>query len=401
MSKALVILTDGMADEPLAELGGKTPLEYAHTPYMDAIAEKGASGTFLSLPAGFPTSSDVANMSVLGYDLAQGYCGRGPLEAVGCGIEMGDQDVAFRCNLVYADGDVLADYSAGHIPAADADVLIKALKAEFDCPDFTFHSGVSYRNLLILHGADFSPELIYHKADAAHGMRIPDILLQPGDASREAAHTAEVVNQLMLRARPLLAAHPVNRGKKNPANMIWAFSPGYRPKLEPFAEKYGMRGAIISAVDVIFGLGAAAKMDLVRVEGATGFIDTNYEGKAAAALAALADHDFVYVHVEAADECSHIGDLKLKLQAIEDIDRRLIGPLWNELAQDGATFAVLPDHPVPVKKQVHTREPVPFAICGAHIQADTLTCYSETAALTGGAGYLTEDAFMRLVTGIE
>jgi 2,3-bisphosphoglycerate-independent phosphoglycerate mutase len=400
MAKTIVILTDGMADEPLAELDGKTPLEHGHTPHMDAIAAAGASGTFFSLPAGFPTSSDVANMSVMGYDLAKNYCGRGPLEAVSQGIDLGPHDVAFRCNLIHADGDTLIDYSGGHIDNDLSRQLISALKDEFDCDDYTFHPGVSYRNLLICHGPQFSDQVNYHKADAAQGMRIPDILLTPADDSDAARNTCEVLNDLTLRSRALLESHPINQSLKVAANSIWPFSPGGAPSLRPFAEKYGVSGAIISAVDVIFGLGACAGMEIIRVEGATGFLDTNYEGKAEAAVAALDEHDFVYLHVEAADECGHIGDLKLKLQAIEDIDRRLVGRVRQLLGDRDVTLAVLPDHPVPIRLRVHTRDPVPFIVAGSHIEPDDISVYSETQAPLGSLGMLQGDEFMRLVINV-
>jgi 2,3-bisphosphoglycerate-independent phosphoglycerate mutase len=238
--KTILILTDGMSDEPLPELDGKTPLEHAVTPHMDAIAAAGASGTFRSLPDGFPTSSDVANMSVMGYDLATSYCGRGPLEAVSQGITLAPDDVAFRCNLIHADGQTLVDYSGGHIEQPDARQLMTDLAAEYNGADYSFHSGVSYRNLLILHGSQFCDRVEYHKADAAQGMHIPDIMLQPADDSAEAKHTAEVVNELTLRTRPFLENHAVNAGRSEPANMIWAFSPGPAPSLPSFHERYGV-----------------------------------------------------------------------------------------------------------------------------------------------------------------
>jgi 2,3-bisphosphoglycerate-independent phosphoglycerate mutase len=404
MTKTVLILTDGMADEAIAELGGKTPMEYAETPNMDAIAESGASGTFFSLPEGFPTSSDCANMSVMGYELAKYYCGRGPLEAVAQGIELKPGDFAFRCNLINVVGDVLTDYSGGHVEDAVAKELMAAIKAEFDSELCTFHSGVSYRNLVVLHGDQFTDNVEYRKADAAQGERIDDILLKPADDSPEAKHTAEFLNDLTLRSRAILENHPANAGRKSPANMIWPFSPGPNPTLPSFEEKYGTSGAIISAVDVIFGLGKCADMELVHVDGATGFIDTNYEGKAEAAVDALKRHDFVYLHVEAADECGHMGDLKLKLQAINDIDKRLVGHLRKKLAEEfpdePVTLAVLPDHPVPLRLRVHTREPVPVAICGPHITPDAVRVYSEPAASAGSLGLMKGDEVMKRILGL-
>jgi 2,3-bisphosphoglycerate-independent phosphoglycerate mutase len=400
MSKTVLFLTDGMADLPLPELAGKTPLEYAPTPWMDTIARTGACGTFLSLPDGFPTSSDVANMSVLGYDLATCYTGRGALEAMSQGLDLQPDDVAFRCNLIHADGDTLVDYSGGHIEQADSTRLIAALKAAFDCADYTFHPGVSYRNLLILHGPQFSPHVLYEKPDASQGLHIPDLLLKPGDDSAAARHTAELLNDLTLRSREVLANHPVNRGRVAPANLIWPWSPGRRPAMPAFREKYGVSGAVISAVDVIFGLGVSAGMDIVRVPGATGFVDTNYEGKADAAVQALRDHDFVYLHVEAADETSHMGDLQLKLQAITDIDKRLVGRVMQQLQGETVTYAVLPDHPVPIHQRIHTRTPVPVAISGPHITPDHCQVYSETVAPTGALGHFRGDELMKRILNL-
>ncbi len=398
MNKTILILTDGMADDPLPELGGKTPVEYADTPNMDWIASEGASGTFLTLPEGYPTSSDVANMSVLGYDPAQHYTGRGPLEAFSQGIEMNAEDSAWRCNLIHADGDTLEGYSGGHINNADAKCLIEGLGEEFNCDDFTFYSGVSYRNILMLHGDKFSTNLNYEKPDASQGKKIEDLLLKPADNSPEAKFTADFLNDLMYKTRPFLEQHPINKTRSQSANMIWPWSPGKKPNLPSFKQKYGnISGAIISAVDVIFGLGKCVGLEMIKVPGATGFVDTNYEGKADAAVAALEDHDFVYLHVEAVDECSHLGDLDLKLKAVEDIDKRMIGRVREKLAERDITYAVLPDHPVPVRLRIHTRDPVPFAILGNHIKKDRCSCFSEVEAKHGSLGYLTGDSLMKLI----
>jgi len=364
--KAVIFLPDGMADEPLEELNGKTPLEAVETPAMDSIAARGVNGTFLTLPEGLPTSSDVANMSVLGFYPEKNYPGRGPIEAVSQGIPLGDDDVAFRCNLVYASTDgVLRDYSAGHIDNKTAARLMADLQEQFGNDDVTFYPGVSYRNLLVLHGKKFSPMVNYFKPDSSQDIAIASLPLTPADDSPEATYTVEFLNRLDALAAAFLAAHPLNAGKDAPANRIWPWSPGKRPNLTAFSDLYeGRRGAIISAVDVIKGIGKCAKMTVIEVPGATGFIDTNYEGKAQAALAALVDHDLVYVHVEATDECSHLGDLKLKMQAIRDFDARIVAPVLKALEGKPINFAVLPDHPVPIKLRKHTRTPVPLAICG-------------------------------------
>lgn len=400
MSKTVLFLADGMADEPLEELGGKTPLEYAHTPHMDKIARIGASGTFLSLPKGFPTSSDVANMSVLGYDLAKFYPGRGPLEALSQGIELKEDDIAWRCNLITVKNSLIEDYSAGHIDNTVSSQLMEFLQKELGGEKISFFPGVSYRNLLILHGKEFSDKIDYAKPDSSHGENVHDIALKAQEKNAE--YTVEFLNNVIAKASELLAAHTLNQGKDSPANYIWPWSPGKRPAFPKFSDKYaGRKGAVISAVDVIFGIAKCAAMDTIKVEGATGFIDTNYEGKAAAAIKALEDHDFVYLHVEAPDECSHIGDLKLKIKAIEDFDSKIVGPVMSQLDAKNSVFAILPDHPVPIKLRKHTRIPVPVAVCGPHIKPDGIMTYSEKNAPSGSLGPMKDDQLMKLLLGLK
>ncbi|MBO4648833.1 MAG: cofactor-independent phosphoglycerate mutase [Lentisphaeria bacterium] len=400
--KAVVFLADGMADEPLAELGNRTPLEAVDTPCMDQIAARGASGTFLSLPEGFPTSSDAANMSVLGYSLAQFYPGRGPIEAVAQGIELAPDDIAWRCNLVNVRDGILKDYSAGHISNEVSIPLMNALQERFGSEDVTFYPGVSYRNLLVLHGKKFSANIDYHKPDSSQDEPVSELGLTALDDSPEAAYTVKFLTELQQASFDFLSAHPLNRGREVPANLIWPWSPGRKPHFVSFSEKYaGKKGAVISAVDVIFGIAECAGMDVIRVPGATGFIDTNYEGKAQAALEALKDHDLVYLHLEAIDECSHLGDLKLKQQAISELENRIIAPVMKALEGRGVTFAILPDHPVPLHLRKHTRTPVPVAICGEHIRPDAVTVYSETAAPHGSLGAMSGEQFMRKVLNLS
>ncbi len=402
MSKAIIFLADGMADEPIDSLGGRTPLEAVDTPAMDSIAARGASGTFLALPEGFPTSSDAANMSVLGYNLAKFYPGRGPIEAVSQGIALADDDIAWRCNLVYVDEQgILVDYSAGHIDNAVSSRLMRDLQQEFGSAEATFHPGVSYRNLLVLHGNKFSANIDYAKPDSSQGEHINDLRLKALDSSPEAAYTVAFIEELDRRAAAFLARHPLTQKVKNPGNRIWPWSPGHRPSFTPFSEKYGGKtAAVISAVDVIQGIGKCARMDVIQVPGATGFIDTNYDGKAQAAIEALKSHDMVYLHVEAIDECSHMGDLELKMRAIRDFDRKIVAPVMAACG-DQVTYAVLPDHPVPLALRAHTRTPVPLAICGPGITPDGLAQYSEKLAPQGGIGALKEDEFIRLVLGLK
>ena len=400
--KAVVFLADGMADEPLEELGGKTPLEAVDTPAMDSIAARGVNGTFLTLPEGLPTSSDVANMSVLGFYPERNYPGRGPIEAVSQEIPLAEDDVAFRCNLVYISSDgVLRDYSAGHIDNEVASKLMADLQEKFGNDDVSFFPGVSYRNLLVLHGRKFSGKVNYFKPDSSQDIPVADLPLTPADNSPEAVYTVEFLNRLCALAAAFLAAHPLNAGKAAPANGIWPWSPGKRPNLAPFGEAYpGRRGAVISAVDVIKGIGKCAKMTVVEVPGATGFLDTNYDGKVKAALAALVDHDLVYLHVEAIDECSHLGDLKLKMQAIKDFDSKIVAPVLKALEGKPINFAVLPDHPVPIKLRKHTRTPVPLAICGPDFEPDEVRQFSERLAPTGKLGFLKGNELVKKLLGL-
>ena len=338
--KAIIFLADGMADSPLDELGGKTPLEYAHTPAMDRIAAAGVNGTFLTLPAGLPTSSDVANMSVLGFHPENNYPGRGPIEAVSQDIILGPEDVAFRCNLVYVSPDgILKDFSAGHIPNDRSHALMEALQQRFGSDEVSFHAGVSYRNLLVLHGKRFSDRINYFKPDSSQELPLAELRLSPADATPEAAETVKFLIGLEEEAAKFLAAHPLNAGLEVPANRIWLWSPGRRPRLPKFGDVYsGRRGAIISAVDVIKGIAKCTDMAVIDVPGATGFLDTDYAGKAAAAIKAIRDFDLVYLHIEAIDECSHIGDLKLKLRAIEDFDAKIVVPVLDALQKIHNTF---------------------------------------------------------------
>ena len=400
--KAVVFLADGMADEPIAELNGKTPLQAVPTPWMDTIAKRGASGTFLSLPDGFPTSSDAANMSVLGYSLAQFYPGRGPIEAVAQGIELAPDDIAWRCNLVNVRDGILKDYSSGHIENEISAQLMAALQKRFGSDDVTFYPGVSYRNLLILHGKKFSANIDYHKPDSSQDEPVSELGLTALDQTPEAAYTVRFLTELQQASFDFLSAHPLNRGRAVPANMIWPWSPGRKPHFVSFSEKYaGKKGAVISAVDVIIGIAECAGMDVIRVPGATGFIDTNYEGKAQAAIEALKDHDLVYLHLEAIDECSHLGDLNLKKQAIAEFENRIVAPVMKAFEGKGVTFAVLPDHPVPLHLRKHTRTPVPVAICGDHISPDAVQAYSEADAPKGSLGFMNGEQFMRKVMNLK
>ena len=397
--KAIVFLADGMADEPVEALGGKTPLEAVDTPCMDSIARNGASGTFLTLPEGFPTSSDAANMSVLGYDLASFYPGRGPIEAVSQGIKLGPDDIAWRCNLVTVEDGILRDYSAGHISKERAKAFMDALAERFNSDKVTFYSGVSYRNLLVLHGAEFSADVDYFKPDSSQDLPVSELRLKA--KSPAAQHTVEFVEKLLAEAAAFLAEHPLNQEGGVPANWIWPWSPGHKPSFPGFSGKYaGRSAAVITAVDVISGIAKCAGMDVIPVPGATGYLDTNYAGKAEAAIRAIEDHDFVYVHLEAIDECSHEGDLSLKMRAISDFENKVVRPVMTALEGRDLTFAILPDHPVPLHLRAHTRTPVPVAICGPHIVPDSVQRYSEKDAPGGSLGFMHGEEFVRKVLNI-
>lgn len=392
----VVFLGDGMADEPVPALGSLTPLQAAKTPAMDTIARMGRSGTLLTLPDGYPTSSDVANMSVLGGDLATELCGRGPLEAASQGIEMGADDVVFRMNLVSVAPDgTLADFSGGHVGADEQHEAIALLNAEIadnwqgsEGESVRFFAGVSYRNLLRLRGKAFTgTDVACDKPDDNSGNPVAEHL--PRAKSPAGEYTADVLRDIIARASSVLAG----RG----ANGVWPWSGGKAGAIHSIPQRYGIRGAIVAAVDVINGLGRAMGLDVIRVEGATGYIDTNYEGKADAALKALADgYDFVYVHIESTDEVSHARDLSLKIKTIEDFDSRLIARVLGR-APSGTAFAVLPDHPVPLSIGRHTRTPVPVAVWQPGVEPDSVMRYSEIDAPHGALGAMKGSDLMDLL----
>ena len=386
--KTVLFLGDGMADEPIESLGGKTPLEAAKTPWMDKIAKDGRSGTFLTLPDGFPTSSDVANMSVMGGDLATELCGRGPLEAASMGLNLGPDDVAFRMNLVTVNDDgTLKDFSAGHIGAAAQREAIALLNERIGSEKVKFYAGVSYRNIVVLSGPEFSAAVAYDKPDDNQGNPVAEHLPRAKAPEGEAA--AAALRDIIAQAAVVL--------KGRQANGVWPWSGGKAGAIHSIAARYGIRGAVVSAVDVINGLGRVMGLDVIKVPGATGYIDTNYEGKADAAIKAIEEgYDFVYVHIESTDEVSHEQRLDLKLKAIEDFDSRLIGRVMAKLG-DGAAYCVLPDHPVPLRLGKHTRTPVPFAVYQPGNTPDAVASYGERTALNGSLGALKGGALMDLL----
>jgi 2,3-bisphosphoglycerate-independent phosphoglycerate mutase len=398
--KTVVFLGDGMADEPLPQLGNRTPLQYANTPAMDSIARDGVCGTMLTLPAGYPTSSEVANMSVLGCDLSTEYCGRGPLEAAGRNIPLGPSDKAFRMNLTTVAGGVLKDFSGGHVRQEDAQALIAAVNKHFGAPDVRFYPGLSYRSILVLSGPKYSHRVATEKPDDNHGEAMEDHL--PKAQCPEAEATAALLRRIMLEAPAVLGETAVNRKLREAgrpmANGVWPWSGGLAGGLKPLTAKYGASGAVISAVDVIVGLGRLLGMSVINVPGATGYIDTNYEGKADAAIAALRNHDFVYLHLEAIDEVSHEQNLDLKVRAIENFDQRIIQRVLDA-AGDSINVAVLPDHPVPIAFGKHTRTPVPVAVRMRGVAPDQVQTFDELSCQHGRLGMLKGDDLMNLLLG--
>ncbi|MBN2301095.1 MAG: cofactor-independent phosphoglycerate mutase [Lentisphaerae bacterium] len=396
--KNIIFLGDGMADEPIPELNGLTPLQYAKTPAMDHIAQQGVSGTLLTLPDGFPTSSEVANMSVLGCDLSTEYCGRGPLEAVGRNIELAPDDVAFRLNLTTVKDDILKDFSGGHINQEDANALISALNNYFGCDSVRFHAGVSYRNILVLSGRQYSHLIHTDKPDDNHNEPVSEHL--PVATDPQAKATQDLLRRIIKEAPIVLETCPVNKARaaqgKPMANGVWPWSGGKAGSLRTLKEKFGITGAVVSAVDVIIGLGKCLGLDVIRVQGATGYTDTNYEGKARAAIDALATRDFVYVHLEAIDEVSHEQNLQKKIETIEAFDARIIGPVLSAF-DNNLNAVVLPDHPVPIAIGKHTRTPVPVSARIRNIKPDSVSEFNEVSCAKGSLGAMANGDLMNLI----
>lgn len=397
--KHIIILGDGMADWPVESLGGKTLLQYAHTPYMDMLAAKGRTGMLSTVPDGFHPGSEVANSSILGYDQNEVYEGRGPLEAASMGVELGDDDMAIRCNLICISGDNIKNHSAGHLATEEADVLIKYLEEHLGTDTVHFYTGIQYRHLLVIKGGN--KHLRCTPPHDVPGKPWRPLLVTP--EKPEAQATADLINDLILKSQTLLAEHPLNKQRvaegKDPANSIWPWAGGYRPKMIPLTETYPQikRGAVITAVDLIKGIGRYAGLRSIEVEGATGLFDTNYEGKAQAAIEALKTDDFVYLHVEASDEAGHEGNLALKLRTIEDLDRRVVGPICEAVKDwdEPVAIAVLPDHPTPVAHLTHTSEPVPFLIYTPGVEPDGVKTFDEVACKEGACGLLEKDGFIK------
>ena len=410
-----------MADLPVERLGGKTLLQYAHKPMMDLLAREGRTGRLVTVPEGFPPGSEVANTAILGYDLNKVYEGRGPLEAASIGYEMADDDLAIRCNIITLEDGKIITHNGGNLETQDADVLIRYLNEKLakpinereGCERVKFITGIQYRHLLVIKGG--SKHIVCapphdHPNEEWRGLLVKAEEGAPVEPGRlTAQQTADLINEMILKSQELLAAHPFNqerakRGERQ-ANSIWPWSGGYRPSMQTLQQQFPQikKGSVISAVDLIRGIGHYAGLRIIEVEGATGLADTNYEGKAEAAIKALKDEDFVFVHVEASDEAGHDGDLELKLKTIEYLDQRLITPIYKEVEtwDEPVCIAVLPDHLTPVEMRIHVGQPVPFLFWYRGIEPDEVQQYDEVSCVSGGYGLLKLQEFMQELMKIE
>ena len=421
--KHIIILGDGMADLPVERLGGKTLLQYAHKPMMDQLAREGRCGRLITVPEGFPPGSEVANTAILGYDLNKVYEGRGPLEAASIGYEMADDDMAIRCNIITLEDGKIITHNGGNLETDDARVLIdylneklaKPINEREGCERVKFITGIQYRHLLVIKGG--SKHIVCapphdHPNEAWKPLLVkPEVSGERSEVSGERSEagrltpqqTADLLNEMIVKSQELLANHPFNqerakRGERQ-ANSIWPWSGGYRPSMETLMQQYPQikSGAVISAVDLIQGIGKYAGLRIIKVKGATGLADTNYEGKAEAAIEALKNDDFVFVHVEASDEAGHDGDLELKLKTIEYLDQRLIAPIYKEVKtwDEPVCIAVLPDHLTPVEMRIHVGQPVPFLIWYPGIEPDEVQQYDEVSCVGGSFGLLKLNEFMQ------
>ena len=430
-----------MADLPVERLGGKTLLQYAHKPMMDQLAREGRCGRLVTVPEGFPPGSEVANTAILGYDLNKVYEGRGPLEAASIGYDMADDDFAIRCNIITLENGKIITHNGGNLETDDARVLIdylnenlaKPINEREGCERVKFITGIQYRHLLVIKGGnkhivcapphdhpneEWRPLLVKPSVECrvqsvefatanddgdAGSAAVANSTLYTLNSKLTSKQTADLINEMILKSQELLANHPFNierakRGERQ-ANSIWPWSGGYRPSMETLMQQYPQvkSGAVISAVDLIQGIGKYAGLRIIKVPGATGLADTNYEGKAQAAIEALENDDFVFVHVEASDEAGHDGDLELKLKTIEYLDQRLIAPIYNKVKdwQEDVCIAVLPDHLTPVEQRIHVGQPVPFLIWYRGIEPDSVQQYDEVSCVSGSYGLLKLNEFMQ------
>lgn len=424
--KHIIILGDGMADHKVERLGGKTLLQHADTPYMDMLAKKGRCGRLVTVPEGFIPGSEVANTAIMGYDLNKVYEGRGPLEAASIGYEMEPDDMAIRCNIITLEDGKIKNHHGGHLTTEEGDTLIKYLDEHLGNEQIKFITGIQYRHLLVIKNGnkhikcspphdhpdeEWKPlmvkpnEELRTKSEKSE-LDSPNVVAEgvpASDGRMTPQETACLINSLILKSQELLAKHPLNKKRategKQQANSIWPWSPGYRPHMETIGEMYPQvrSGSVISAVDLIRGIGHYAGLRIIPVEGATGLYNTNYEGKAKAAIEALRDDDFVFLHLEASDEAGHDGDLELKIRTIEYLDKRIVEPIYNEVKtwDEPVAIAILPDHPTPVEIRTHVSEPVPFIFYYKGIEPDGVMEYDEVSCTAGSYGLLRLEEFMR------
>ena len=409
--KHIIILGDGMADHAVARLGGKTLLQYADTPYMNRLACEGRTGRLMTIPDGFLPGSEVANTAIRGYDLNKVYEGRGPLEAASIGYDMQPDDLALRCNIIELENGRIKNHHGGHLKTEEGDVLIKYLNDKLGNDRIRFITGIQYRHLLIIKGGN--KHIVCAPPHDHPNEEWRPLLVKPEEGWTDrhdgdrmtAQETADLINDLILHSQQLLMEHPFNQGRAEKANSIWPWSGGYRPSMKTLQELFPQihSGSCISAVDLIRGIGHYAGLDVVKVPGATGLSDTNYEGKAQAAIDALRHQDFVFLHLEASDEAGHDGDLELKLRTIDYLDRRIVKPIFEEVStwNEPVCIAVLPDHPTPVEIRTHVKEPVPFLIWYRGIEPDNVQTYDEVSCVEGAYGMLHLNEFMEKFMSIE
>lgn len=413
--KHLIILGDGMADHPVERLGGKTLLQYAHTPYMDMLARQGQTGMLHTIPDGFAPGSEVANTAILGYDLNKVYEGRGPLEAASIGYDMQPLDLALRCNILTLADGLIKNHHGGHLNTGESEPLIEALNEALASDVVKFAMGIQYRHLLIIKGG--SKHIACTPPHDHPNEPWQPLLVKPQEGWEDvrevgrmtARETATLLNELIMKSQEMLSVHPLNKQRvaegRLQANSIWPWGGGYRPAMKTLSQLYPcvQSGSVISAVDLIRGIGCYAGLRNIVVAGATGLFDTNYEGKVAATIEALENDDFVFLHIEASDEAGHDGDLKLKLKTIEALDSRVVGPIYNKVKDwnEPICIAILPDHPTPVEIRTHVDEPVPFLIWYEGIVSDDVQVFDEQSCRNGGYGLLKPNQFMQTFMNIQ
>lgn len=397
--KYLIILGDGMSDEPLKNYGNKTPLQLANKPNIDWLTKNGRSGLLTTIPATMHPGSEVANLAVLGYDVEKVFEGRGVLEAASMGVELKPDDLCLRCNLITIEDETIKNHSGGHITTKESTGLIHFLNEKMGSENIKFYPGVSYRHILVIKNGN--KQLDCTPPHDVLDRLFRDVLIKA--ETSEAEKTATLLNDLIFKSQELLEKHPINKKRKAEgkklANSIWPWSPGYKPTMPTLEEMFGIKkSAVISAVDLIHGIGVYAGMEVIHVEGATGLYDTNYEGKAEAAVDALKTNDFVYLHIEASDEAGHEGDVELKIKTIEYLDQRIVKYILEEIKEfdEPVSIAILPDHPTPCAIRTHTYDPVPVSIYSPIKEPDNVEVYDEFSVRGGSLGLLKGDEFMKM-----